>query len=409
MARFPLILRFTGRSAPPLSKAGEAAMYYDAEDDALKLSKDGGAYAALGAGGDYTKPALGIPSTDMTAAVQTSLGKADTAYQKPGTGIPITDLAAALQASLASVRTGKVTLNGINPTKVAFTEDAAAIIAGTAEGPFALDNGLTLVVDPDGAGDDTVTFAATAATSVSDGGSTDISGETDSKFLISVDGSDPTEVDLAPLAGLTSGTLIAAAIEAAVQALGGVFAAVTCGFADTKYTITSGTKGTGSSVVVTDAPNSNIAEELKLGKSNGGIESPGTGDAANIGAATAEEVAAAINAAADGWSAEAVDGRVVIVSEGAQSPTSLVVNAASTADEVLGITGSAGDSQGLGYDTDMADADYRVLATPSGATAAAGVVGLSTAGKTPAGFDLYASTDASTLDVDLLILGTPAS
>ena len=43
--------------------------------------------------GHYTKPSGGIPSTDMSSEIQTSLGKADTAYQKPGTGIPATDMA----------------------------------------------------------------------------------------------------------------------------------------------------------------------------------------------------------------------------------------------------------------------------------------------------------------------------
>ena len=41
----------------------------------------------------YVKPSGGIPSTDMASAVQTSLGKADSAYQKPGAGIPDSDLA----------------------------------------------------------------------------------------------------------------------------------------------------------------------------------------------------------------------------------------------------------------------------------------------------------------------------
>lgn len=41
----------------------------------------------------YTMPSNGIPSTDMTSAVQTSLGKANTAYQKPSAGIPASDLA----------------------------------------------------------------------------------------------------------------------------------------------------------------------------------------------------------------------------------------------------------------------------------------------------------------------------
>ena len=41
----------------------------------------------------YEKPSGGIPSSDMASAVQTSLGKADSAYQKPVGGIPLTDLA----------------------------------------------------------------------------------------------------------------------------------------------------------------------------------------------------------------------------------------------------------------------------------------------------------------------------
>ena len=50
--------------------------------------------------GTYSKPSSGIPSSDMASAVQTSLGKADTAYQKPGSGIPKTDLASGVQSSL---------------------------------------------------------------------------------------------------------------------------------------------------------------------------------------------------------------------------------------------------------------------------------------------------------------------
>lgn len=43
--------------------------------------------------GKYAKPQSGIPSSDMSSAVQISLGKAGTAYQKPSSGIPATDLA----------------------------------------------------------------------------------------------------------------------------------------------------------------------------------------------------------------------------------------------------------------------------------------------------------------------------
>lgn len=51
-------------------------------------------------GNKYDKPSTGIPSTDMTSDVQTSLGKADSAYQKPSGGIPDSDLTSAVQTSL---------------------------------------------------------------------------------------------------------------------------------------------------------------------------------------------------------------------------------------------------------------------------------------------------------------------
>ena len=50
--------------------------------------------------GTYSKPSGGIPSTDMTSAVQTSLGKADSAYQKPSGGIPSTDIASGVLTSI---------------------------------------------------------------------------------------------------------------------------------------------------------------------------------------------------------------------------------------------------------------------------------------------------------------------
>lgn len=50
----------------------------------------------------YTKPSGGIPASDLASAVQTSLGKADTAYQKPGGGIPGTDLASGVIPSASS-------------------------------------------------------------------------------------------------------------------------------------------------------------------------------------------------------------------------------------------------------------------------------------------------------------------
>ena len=55
--------------------------------------------------GTYSKPSGGIPSSDMASAVQTSLGKADTAYQKPSGGIPASDLASGVIQNVPTIST----------------------------------------------------------------------------------------------------------------------------------------------------------------------------------------------------------------------------------------------------------------------------------------------------------------
>lgn len=55
--------------------------------------------------GTYSKPSGGIPDSDLTSAVQTSLGKADTAYQKPSGGIPAADLASGVIPSVPGAYT----------------------------------------------------------------------------------------------------------------------------------------------------------------------------------------------------------------------------------------------------------------------------------------------------------------
>lgn len=70
----------------------------------LKGDGAGGVSAAVAGTdyGTYSKPSGGIPSSDMTSAVQTSLGKADSAYQKPSGGIPASDLANGVIPSVPS-------------------------------------------------------------------------------------------------------------------------------------------------------------------------------------------------------------------------------------------------------------------------------------------------------------------
>lgn len=55
--------------------------------------------------GTYSKPSGGIPSSDLASAVQTSLGKADTAYQKPSGGIPASDIANGVIPTVPTIST----------------------------------------------------------------------------------------------------------------------------------------------------------------------------------------------------------------------------------------------------------------------------------------------------------------
>ena len=75
-------------------------------------------------------------------------------------------------------------------------------------------------------------------------------------------------------ASMDTGVEIAAALQVAIQALGGVYATVTCAFAGGVYVITGNT-GVGKSVVITNSAENNIADELKLGVANGGTEVAG--------------------------------------------------------------------------------------------------------------------------------------
>lgn len=63
------------------------------------------ATAAQGQAADeaYKKPSGGIPSSDLSSDVQSSLGKADSAYQKPSGGIPSSDLTSDVQTALGKI------------------------------------------------------------------------------------------------------------------------------------------------------------------------------------------------------------------------------------------------------------------------------------------------------------------
>jgi len=308
---------------------------------------------------------------------------------------------ARLAATLPGSRVGAVTLSGANPTMVSFQDDAPATLLGLKTGPFNLGtDGLTFVVTVDGV-EDTATFNCAAGTSVSGASpSTDITGEVDTKFKIAVDGGAAAEVTL-DKAGKDDGTKIAAEMQTKIRALGGAAANVTVAFGSGVYTITSGTKGTGSSIVVTPAASGSITEELKIGVAGGGTETAGTGDFVNAAAATVAEVVAVLNADLGDIAAAAADTATT------GSDSSIVIGAG-TANTVLGFTQGTTiyGAQGLGFESDMADDDYIVVPVLTGSTAAD--LGLGIDGKTAAGFDVICETAASTATVDLLIIGAAA-
>jgi hypothetical protein len=318
-------------------------------------------------------------------------------------------------ATITNLRGGKVTLNGVNPTRVLFGDPDAASILGTDDGATKnMGNGKTMTVNPDAAGDNTVTFAATAGTSTSAAApSTDMSASPDTKFKIAYNGAAAVTVTCDWATGdgggaCDTGAKIAAEMQEKIRAALAGNPAVTVTYGAT-YVITSAQLGTGSAIVITAAADHNCTEELKIGVADGGAEAAGTGDFADAAAATAAEIAAAIHARATGWDAEAVGNKVRCFSKTSGKDSSLVVNAACTADSVIGVTGSAYGAQGLGYDTDMANDDYLVALSLTGVNAA-GIAGdsVSTNTKTVAGFLIESETTAATHDVDVIVAGVPA-
>ncbi len=312
-----------------------------------------------------------------------------------------------------NIRTKKMQLNGAVSSPMNFTDNTAASVTSANAQNFnftAVGSGGTLIFTPDAEAAETFTFTFAAGASISGASpSTNITAETDTKLNVSVDGSAAQEITLV-LAGLNSGALIAAAIEAAIQALGGVFAAVTCDYNVTvagKYTIASGTQGTGSSVVITAPTAGSLTEELKLGIAAGGNETTGTGPCVNSAAVTAQEIATLINLTAVNLTASAVSGNVVITSDTTGKSSKITVGNG-TLNAVVGFTNTNAyyGAQDLGFTSGMSGTDYIVIATLNGATSLTGKI-LSINSRTVSGFTILAGATSSDY-VDIVIVGAAA-
>lgn len=319
-------------------------------------------------------------------------------------------------AAVDVVRTGQVTLNAVNPTRVSFQADTAAFDTGSATEPFDLTgvgSGGTVIINPDGAGNKTSTLTFTAASSVSGASpSLDISAGVDQNFMIQVRG-DTAELVTLTLAGLNSGAAIAADMQTKIRALGGNKALLTVDHNSTvaaKYAIVDTVFGTSSTVVITAATTKNITEELKIGVADGGAETAGTGDFANAAAATAAEFAAILSSDMAGLTVTVSGGALIFTSDTTGVASSLV-HGNGTLNAVVGITNAEGfyGSQGLGFATDMADANFIVTITPVDVVGASlADIALGVSGKLASEFSIQCETTSSAIVVDVVIFGLAA-
>jgi len=318
-------------------------------------------------------------------------------------------------AKTSVLRHGVVTLiDGI--LAVIFKASSKATIKGTEQEPFDLtgvgDGGTILVeVDEEGEKTATVNFSAGKKT----GGTaalTDLSLETDTKFKISVDDDEPETVTC-DWTGCVTGLLIAAEMEEKIQAKGEKKALVTVAFDTNKYVITSPTLGKNSLIRITAADDHDCCDELQISADYGSY-TDGAGDVDDASEVYASEIAAVINGDMTEFvDAEDDDGYVRITSKVAGHVSYLFMGN-STLKTVLGLGQGREEFgfDGLGYDTDMADDDYTVVATlKDAAQAGLGLVdkGLSITNIGTAGFTVECEDDTSVDDVFVLIAGLGAS
>lgn len=122
----------------------------------------------------------------------------------------------------------------------------------------------------------------TQGSSISDAApSEDISASLNRNGNIAVNGGAVTPFGLASVAGLTTGVLIAAALETAINtalSAAGQDGRVWAQFAGGLYEFYSQSTGLTSAVVITDGTTLDLMAELNLGLANSGVEAAGTDD-----------------------------------------------------------------------------------------------------------------------------------
>lgn len=341
----------------------------------------------------YTKPGAGIPKTDMAAAVQTSLGLADTALQV-GVGV-------------SKIVRKTIQLAG-GDTPVLFQDDAVPFITGidAATDMHAVGNNGTIKITANAEAEETATLNCAAGTHTGGGScSTDMTGETDTKFQIRANGDETWHIITCDWTLCNSGAAIATQIETKVHALGAThgYSRITVAFDTDHLVFTSADHGTASTIEIDRATDHDCCDELDIGPDNG-TTVVGTGDVANIYAVTPVEIATLINGDMARVEADASSGTLVI--SGATAGRAGKVTAGNgTLNTLCGIADGeiAYGAQGMGLDADWDDALYDVFLTYKGAAAASKDLGW--ASPTEAGFTVTCETAADTGYVSVLVVG----
>ena len=341
----------------------------------------------------YTKPALGIPKSDLVAAVQTSLGKADTALQ---VGVGVTKIARKT-----------IQLAG-GATPILFQDDAVPFITGIAEATdmHAVGNNGTVKITEDAESEETATLNCTAGTHTGGGDcSTDMIGNTDTKLKIRANGDETWHTITCDWSGCNSGTAIATQIQTKVQALGAThgYSRITVAFSSDHLVFTSLDHGTASTIEIDRAADHDCCDDLDIGPDNG-VTAVGTGDVANIYAVTPEEIATLINGDMSNVEADASSGTLVI-SGATEGRAGKVAAGNGTLNTLCGIPNGeiAYGAQGMGLDADWDDALYDVFLTYKGAAAASKDLGW--ASPTVEGFTVTCETGSDTGYVSVLVVG----
>lgn len=218
----------------------------------------------------------GVDPTGMSNLMDsaTMLRKCETHLGRGAQGAMACNLALALNPVAA-----QATVHTTNGSETAADTLTVAGVAITMEGSGATGNQANIA-------------AGTAGTSVGGTSAATTTASANLTFAVNINGDGPQQIVVND-GGTHTGAAVAAAIQAAIRALTAInplnavaYSAATCSYGSTKYTVTSGVAGFGSSVVITGYQ----AATLKLGIQNGGTETAGT-------ATTLDNIAAVINSA----------------------------------------------------------------------------------------------------------------